>query len=263
MSDLPGITIVTACLNSAATIQRTIDSVRAQEYAGPLEHIVVDGGSTDGTLDIVRRAGLRHISEPDHGLSDALNKGTAMARHEVLGGLNADDVYLPGALNRVGEAFAAHPEAEWLTGRCLIVDEHGTEIRKRVTAYKDALLRRWSYGRHLTHNFVSAPSTFVRRDALVAVGGYDLRFRYSMDYDLWLRLGRRGAPVVLDEPLAAFTMMEGTLSMSGFERQFAEHARNGREHGRGYPLATAANVALSGAIVVAYRLMRLARRASS
>jgi hypothetical protein len=99
----------------------------------------------------------------------------------------------------------------------------------------------------------------VRRSALVDVGGFDERFRDSMDYDVWLKLAARSAPVFVDEPLARFRMAEGSLSMSGFERQFAEHAQNAREHGAGHALAVAANAAMSRAIVATYRAMRAAR----
>jgi len=108
-------------------------------------------------------------------------------------------------------------------------------------------------------NFVSCPSTFVLRSAFDQVGLLDERFRYSMDYDLWLRLGRLRPPVVIDAPLAGFRMAEGSLSMSGFESQFAEHAQNAREHGAGHPIAVAANRATSGLIVAIYRVMRRLR----
>lgn len=257
---LPSFTIVTPCLNGAATLASTLESVRDQGYGGEVEHVVVDGGSTDGTLDILSAAsGVRYISEPDRGLSDAVNKGIRMASNDVVGWLNADDVYLPGALAKVGAALAERPDALWATGPCLIIDADGDEIRRFVTAYKSFLLRRYSYGMHLVQNFVPAPSTFVKKEAFDRVGEFDERFKYSMDYDLWLRLGRIGPPLVLDEPLAAFRMAEGSLSMTGFERQFAEHTQNAREHGDGHRLAVAANALASRAIVTTYRSMRRLR----
>jgi GT2 family glycosyltransferase len=260
LSGLPSITIVTASLNSERTIAETLRSVSEQDYDGELEHVVVDGGSSDGTVAIVRQAGLRFVSEPDRGLTHALNKGIALARGEIVGSLNADDTYLPGALQRVGKAFAAHPQVEWVTGRCVIVDEHGAEIRRAVTRYKDTFLRRHSFSLHLVHNYVSAPSTFARRAALVDVGGYDERFRYSADYDMWLKLGRRGDPLVLDVALATFRMAGDSLSLTGFETQFDEHVRNAREHGDGHRLAVGLNRAASRAIVLSYRGLRGVRR---
>jgi glycosyltransferase involved in cell wall biosynthesis len=256
---LPSISIVTPCLNGAATLPGALESVRSQSYGADVEHVVVDGGSTDGTLEILERAGVRYVSEPDRGLSDAVNKGIRLARGEIVGWLNADDVYLPGALAAVGEAFAARPGAPWATGKCVIIDAEGDEIRSGVTAYKNFFLRHYSYRLHLVQNFVSAPSTFVRRSAFDRVGLFDERFRYSMDYDLWLRLGRLSPPLVLDQALAAFRMAPGSLSMSGFERQFVEHAQNAREHGAGHPFAVLANRAASSMIVLIYRAMRAVR----
>ena len=222
--------------------------------------MVVDGGSTDGTVELLERAsGVRFVSEPDQGLADAMNKGIAMATGHLVGWLNADDVYLPGALRAVGEAAAAHPEAMWITGRCPIIDGAGNEIRKPVTAYKNALLRHYSLPLYLTQNFVSCPSTFVRCAAYAEAGPLDVRYRYSMDYDLFLRIARKHDPLVLDRDLAAFRMDEGSLSMSGFERQFEEHAEQARRHGAGHPIAVGVNQAMSRGIVLVYRALRARR----
>jgi glycosyltransferase involved in cell wall biosynthesis len=261
MSDpgsVPSITVVTPCLNAAETLAQTLASVRAQGYPA-LEHVVVDGGSTDGTLEMLERAeGVRWISEPDRGLSDAFNKGVRLAEGEVVGWLNADDFYEPGALASVGRAFANSPERIWVAGVCRIVDAQGEEIRRPVTAYKRFLLRRYSFPLLLTQNFVMSPATFVRRDALGEVP-LDEAYRYSADYDLWLRLAEREKPVVLDEVLSAFRMAEGSLSMSGFEEQFAEHAQNARAHANGHRLPIAVNAVLSRAIPLVYRGMRAVR----
>jgi glycosyltransferase involved in cell wall biosynthesis len=254
----PLLSVVTPCLNSAETLAETLSSVAGQGLGDLVEHVVVDGGSTDGTVDMLRDAGgVRWISEPDRGLSDAMNKGVAMARGECIGWLNADDFYLQGALKPVVDALAARPL--WLTAPCLIVDDTGDEIRRGVTRYKRFFLRHYSRRSLIVQNYVAAPSTFARRDAILDAGGFDERFKYSMDYDLWLRLAERADPVVLDEPVTAFRMAGQSLSMTGFERQFEEHAQNAREHGGGHPFAVAANVAVSRAIVLAYRAMRLVR----
>jgi glycosyltransferase involved in cell wall biosynthesis len=260
---LPALSVITPVYNAANTLLDALKSVADQDYPN-LEHIVVDGGSTDGTVDLLREAeGIRWISEPDRGLAHAMNKGIAMATGDVIGELNADDLYEPGALRAVGDAFAEHPDAMWLTGYCRIIDGDGREIRRPVTAYKNWLLRRYSLGLYLTHNFVSAPATFFRRAALDECGGFDERYRISVDYDLQLRIARRSDPIVLRRYLASFRMIEGTLSMSGFRTQFREHAEQARRHGTGHPAAVAANQGLSLAIVGTYEALRLARQVRS
>jgi glycosyltransferase involved in cell wall biosynthesis len=248
-------------MNSAATLQETLDSVRAQEYP-QLEHIVVDGGSSDGTLELLGAAShVRWVSEPDEGRVDAANKGLRMATGDVVAWLNADDRYEPGALLAVGEALARSPGTAWATGYCRIIDASGREIRRAITSYKNLLLRRWTLGLYLTQNFVSDPATFVRREALERIGALDPAYHTSHDYDLWLRVAHEfGPPVVVRRPLASFRMAEGTLSMRGFEAQFAEHVAVAQTHGQGHPVAVAVNRAMSAAIVMTYKLLRLRRR---
>ena len=259
MSDLPSITVITPSFNAAASIEATLESVRAQRYP-KLEHLVVDGASTDGTVEILEAApGIRYVSEPDRGLAHALNKGVAMASGDIIGELNADDIYEPGALQAVGEAFRDHPEVAWLTGYCRIIDSNGAEIRRAITEYKNAFLRRYSLGLYLTHNFISAPATFFRRTTLDEAGDFDERYRISVDYDLQLRIARRHDPLILRRYLASFRMVEGTLSMSGFQTQFREHAEQARRHGNGHRIAVALNQAISGGIVAIYEAMRWLR----
>lgn len=255
---MPWLSIVMPCLNAAETIKRSLDSISSQGVPG-VEVVVADGGSTDGTLDILAsRPDVRWQAEPDEGLSDAFNKGATRSTGEILGWLNADDVYLPGALAAVQAAFSEDPSLVWVTGRCTITDGQ-REIRRGVTRYKNALLDNYGNRLYLTHNFISAPATFFRRDAFLSVGGMDLTLRYSMDYDLYLRLAQQGEPRVLRQDLAAFTMAAGTLSMTGFERQFEEHLDVARRYGAGAPLSVLANRALSRSIVLAYRAMRWSR----
>jgi glycosyltransferase involved in cell wall biosynthesis len=256
----PKISIVTAVLNRARSIERTLASVREQEYPN-VEHVVVDGGSTDGTLEILERSeGIRWISEPDEGLADAMNKGIAMATGDWIGWLNSDDYYLPGALNTVAEMAGSQPDARWIVGTCRIIGADDREIRTAITAYKNWLLRHYSFRLYLTQNFVSCPSTFVRKDAYEEAGPLDPRYRISMDYDVFLRIARRWDPVILDQELAVFRMEEGTLSIEGFEQQFAEHAEQARRHGAGHPIPVTANQLISRGIVLVYRLLRARRR---
>ena len=257
---VPTISIITPCLNARSTIERSLESVAAQGYPG-LEHVVIDGQSTDGTLDILKsfesRGAITLVSEPDGGLAEALNKGVRIAGGDVLGLLNADDLYLPGSLVRVAAAFRANPRAWWVTGRCIIVDAEDREIRRAVTAYKDFLLRHYSYRALLTQCFVSAPSTFIAKPVFADVGLFDESLAYAVDYDLCLRLGRHMPPVILSgDALAAFRMAGNTLSLTGFERQFAEGHDLARRYGHHDRAAVAANALMTKGIVLTYRTLR-------
>ncbi|MBI2691022.1 MAG: glycosyltransferase [Solirubrobacterales bacterium] len=263
MSTAPSLTVVTPTYNADATIRETLSSIQSQGYPA-LEHIVVDGGSTDGTVELLAEeaeAGrLRYISEPDRGLSDAFNKGVAMATGDWIAWLNADDTYEPGALAVVGAALAGENGAEWAVGRCKIMGGSGEESRKAVTAYKNFLLKRFSLRLYLTNNFVSSPATFVRRTVLDEIGALDERFKYSADYDLWLRLARRSNPVYIDADVARFRMADDSLSITGFEEQFVEHAQNAVDNGEGHRVAVAINQLMSRAIVLVYRSIMRWRR---
>jgi glycosyltransferase involved in cell wall biosynthesis len=256
----PRISIVTPCLNSASTLAKALDSVAQQGFTD-VEHIVVDGGSTDGTVELLTaRTNVKWVSEPDMGLSDAMNKGVAMASGDLIGWLNADDWYLPGAFDAVVAAADRHPEAPWVTGQCVIVDGTGDEIRRSVSRYKNFWLRHYTFGRYLTNNFISCPATFIRSNAYRVAGQYDLAHSFSMDYDMFLRVGRLGDPAIINDDLAVFTMAEGTKSMSGFETQFREHFQIARARGRDHRFAVMINLAFSTSVIAVYKAMRILRR---
>src|SRR5436190_3145728 len=142
MSVLPKISVVTPSFNSARTIRETLQSVQNQRYPN-CEHLVIDGGSTDGTLGIVKEfPGVKWTSEKDSGIYDAMNKGVGRANGEIIGILNSDDRYRPGALTTVAETFTAHPDWDALFGDIINIDERGGEIYRRHEAkYDYAILR--------------------------------------------------------------------------------------------------------------------------
>lgn len=222
----PRVSIITPSFNQGAFIEETIRSVLAQDYPD-LEYWVIDGGSTDGTLEILKRyeGRLRWISELDSGQANAINKGLRLASGEILAYLNSDDLYLPGALRRVGEYFAAHPEAAWLTGRCRTVDANQQETRRLITRYKNFWLRLRSYRALQVLNYISQPATFWRRSAFEASGLLDESLHYTMDYDYWLRLGGRYRLHVLPQELAVFRLHERSKSGSTASKQFEEQYR--------------------------------------
>src|SRR5579862_9846502 len=128
MKSLPRITIITPSYNQADYIEQTIVSVLKQEYPN-LEYIVMDGGSNDGTLDILKSYSdrLTWFSEKDHGQTHAINKGMRMASGVIVGFLNSDDILLPGALQHIGSFFVDHPEPKFVTGKCRVIDKNGVE----------------------------------------------------------------------------------------------------------------------------------------
>lgn len=191
MSRLPRLSIVTPCYNSQTTLRETIESVHSQGYPD-LEHLVIDGGSTDGTLEILRASPqLTWISEKDEGQYHAMNKGIARATGEVVAILNADDRYRPGALRAVGEAFARHPEWDALFGDIIYVGDGDREIFRREEALYDYRALLWGAVCYVVH-----PTLFIRRAVYERLGAYRHReYISSADYELALRLGRAGCRV--------------------------------------------------------------------
>ncbi len=218
---LPRITIITPSYNQGAFIEQTIESVLRQDYPD-LEYIVMDGGSTDGTLEVLKRYNhrLSWFSERDRGQSHAINKGLRMATGEVVGFLNSDDLYEPGALVRVGEFFARHSQAAWLTGKCRTVAQDGKEIRKAITLYKNLWLHFRSYTVLLVLNYISQPATFWRREVIDEVGYFDETLHYAMEYDYWLRLGRRFRLWFLNAYLASFRVHPTSKAGASASAQF-------------------------------------------
>jgi glycosyltransferase involved in cell wall biosynthesis len=256
------ISIVTPNYNGARWLGRAMDSVLAQELApgDELEYVVVDGGSTDESLAVAqarrdRLAAL--VSEKDDGPADALNKGFGLATGDLVGWLNADDMYRPGALAAALAAAKAHPEASFFFGKCRIVDEDGREIRGFPTWVKNACFPFSCRFLLQCINYVSQPSSWFRRSALLAAGGaLRMDFKAAWDYDLTLRLWRQGGGVrIPGVPLADFQWHAGSISGTHYERQFEEEWRAAAEDaGRRSPQAAIHWLVRHG-IVACYRLM--------
>lgn len=221
------ISVITPNRNGERFLEESIRSVQSQTAPGiELEHIVVDGASTDRSLEIVQRyrAGLgRMISEPDHGPASAINKGLRVATGDVIGWLNADDRYQPGALRRVAATFTQHPRKALCFGHCPIVDETGQEIRRGITRFKELFFPLSCRFAIQSINYVSQPAMFFRRQAYAAAGPLREDLRCAWDYEFILRLWRQGGAVhVPNPPLAQFRWHPGSLSGREFERQFEE-----------------------------------------
>src|SRR5581483_9792736 len=208
---MPGIALVTPSLNQGRFLTEALRSILDQDV-DDIEYVVSDGGSTDGSIDIVRRHADRLTawwSEPDAGHADAVNKGFARTRGEIMGWLNSDDRLLPRALEVVRELFTRFPEVQWLTsGSPVMLDESGRAVRVGRTSgfarepYLLGLngLRPWS-----RQYFVQQESTFWRRGLWEAAGGaLDPGFGPAADFELWRRLFDHAELWTVDTMLGAF-----------------------------------------------------------
>lgn len=221
------ISVITPNFNGAAYLDRCLSSILSQrEHDVDLECIVVDGASTDDSLGIIEGYGPRidHVvSEKDNGPASAINKGFRLATGDLIAWLNADDWYTPGALRRVVDAFASHPEHALGFGRCLIVDEQDQEIRRGITRFKEAFFPVSSRFTIQSINYISQPAMFFRREAFMRAGPLREDLKAAWDYDLTLRLWRQGGGFRIDgPPLAAFRWHAGSISGQHFRRQFKE-----------------------------------------
>ena len=185
-SEWPLVSIITPSYNQGHFIEETILSVIGQDYPC-LEHIVIDGGSTDGTLDILRKydGRIKWISEPDEGQANAINKGFQRAGGDILGWINSDDVYTEGAIKAVVGFLADHPDVTMVHGDCALIDSKGRvkSIRKTANFGLDKLLGIVT---------IAQPTVFFRREVLGLIGLLDESLSFVLDWEYWVRMGIYG-----------------------------------------------------------------------
>ena len=192
------VSIVTPSYNQAAFLEQTIQSVLNQDYPH-LEYMVVDGGSTDGSVDIIRKYADKltwWISEVDSGQGDAINKGLAHANGEIVAWLNSDDYYLPGAIGRAVAIFNLHPDIGLVYGDVLAVDKESHMLN--LLRYAD-----WGLEGLLAFRIIGQPAVFMRRSVLEQAGHLDLRYHLLLDHHLWLRLACLTGTLYVHETWAA------------------------------------------------------------
>jgi glycosyltransferase involved in cell wall biosynthesis len=235
----PLFTIVTPCLNSAKTISATIASVLSQTYQD-FEYLIIDGESNDGTWDIIRRfqqddQRIRAIRRRDGSMTEALVQGFSCARGRILASLNADDRYRENTLQQVQQAWS-HGGFRCLIGNTLCETPQGLalfRIRPWLAGFA------WSW--HIFGCMTPECSVFFDHSSYIASGGFDRQFRYSQDYDLYLRLSRRYRIRHLDSMLSCFLMHDGQLSSrawTSLEQEVAQY----------YPCAALRRLLVSSAV---------------
>jgi glycosyltransferase involved in cell wall biosynthesis len=225
----PLVSIVTPSYNQRRFLEETIQSVLSQDYQ-PLEYIIVDGGSNDGSQEIIQRYADRlawWVSEPDQGQTDAINKGFARAQGEMLAWLNSDDTYLPNAISQAVAYLQAHLEAGMVYGDANLVDEGGAVIGKFPARQTDY--------RRLRRGYVHIPqqAAFFRAELWRQVGPLDPSFYFAMDYDLWVRLARVSALHYTPRAWANFRLHGGGKSAVSDERCWPEMLRVHQREGGG------------------------------
>lgn len=216
-SERPSLSIITVCFNSVSTIRDAIESVLSQDYPG-IEYIVIDGGSTDGTGQVVRSYGSRigtFVSERDGGIYDAMNKGLALARGDVVGMLNSDDVYSNS--HSVSALMAAMVEARADSVFADLVYVDPTDM-SRVVRYYDS--GRWNPSRFRFGLMPAHPTFFVKRELYARVGSFSLDYRIAADYEMLVRILYRARASYVHVPRPVVRMRTGGVSTRGLRQSW-------------------------------------------
>jgi glycosyltransferase involved in cell wall biosynthesis len=192
------VSIITPSYNQASYLEQAMLSVLEQEYT-PLEYLVVDGGSQDGSIEVIRKYASRlawWVSEGDAGQAEAINKGLARARGEVVAWLNSDDLLLPGAVARAVAALEANPELGMVYGDALTIDAQGQPLNR-------LRFGEWGLAEFMRFRIICQPAVFMRKTVLDRVGYLDPSLHYLLDHQLWIRLARLAPARHIPEILAA------------------------------------------------------------
>ena len=218
MKEWPRLSIVTPSFNQGQFLEETILSVLNQDYPN-LEYIIIDGGSTDNSVEIIKKYADRlayWVSEPDKGQADAVIKGFRKATGEIWAYQNSDDAYVQGALRTVADQFSAYPQIDLLFGGWRVIDADGKPISER--GFSKFSLRALRAGVQISPQ----PAVFFKRDAYQRVGGIDPRWRHAHDYDLYIRIARQDNVHVIPDILGEFRLHSAGKTVFERKDQFNE-----------------------------------------
>jgi len=227
------ISIITAVYNGEKYIRDTIESILSQKGDFELEYIIRDGCSTDRTLEILEEYKDRCIiiSQKDGSPMEAINAGMDMATGDIGAWLNADDIYLPGTLQKVVDGFQKHPEKLWCYGRCNIINSKNIEIRKPITLYKNIISYYYSKNILLCENYINQPATFWKMDLWRQVSNLSYTYKGTWDYELWFEMAKISRAFHIRNNLSSFRRHSESISENYFERQFTEELEISKKYG--------------------------------
>jgi glycosyltransferase involved in cell wall biosynthesis len=239
MNSSPKITIVIPSYNKVDYIEETLRSIFLQKYKN-FEVIIQDGGSTDGSDEIIRKYAKKYPtsitweSKKDKGQLDAVNKGMKKASGEIVTFINADDAYEPRAFELVSRSYKKNPGALWFAGKGTVVNKDGHEIAEPVTIYKNFLLTINHYSLLLVVNYFLQPSVFINHNAYKKSGPFTGTNNFIIEYEMWLKLGKTHMPVIINKNLSKFRIEDSTKTKTMFndllnedERILAKYTKNG------------------------------------
>lgn len=232
ISRVPLVSIVTPSLNQGKLIEDTILSVKNQDYPN-IEHIVIDAVSTDNTIDILkkheREYNLKWICEPDEGQSDALNKGLRLAKGEIIGWLNSDDVYFSkDVISYVAEQLMRKPNVDVIYGDDVLIDENNHVFRVRQ-------ISNWNYDKLLRGFSISQPATFFRKNVILK-NHLNIDLHFAMDFEFWLRIGKLYRFEHVNKILAGNRVHKARKRISGAKQAKIEDRMIMEEYGQKFDL---------------------------
>lgn len=199
------ISIFTTSYNHASYIEQTIQSVLNQNIQN-LEYIIVDDGSTDNSVNIIKKYSnkIKLIIQKNSGQAKTMNRGLTATTGAIVGCLNSDDLLMPGALQKVKKFFEDNPNAQWVTGDYFVINANNEKIHRYIPLYKKLLGIFPTFSMLCFTNFIPQPSTFWRREIIETIGVFDEKLNYLMDYDYWLRIIQKYPLYRINAPLSAF-----------------------------------------------------------
>lgn len=225
----PKISIVTPSYNQADFLERTIQSVLDQNYPN-LEYIIIDGGSTDGSVDIIKKYEDRltyWVSEPDNGQTVAINKGLSKISGEIWAYICSDDVYKDNVFDKVIESFQKHPDIGVVYGGCNFIDEHDLVTRVKYPGKFDR-------ERLMNGNYLYQPSMFIKKSVMNDYGVFSEELDYGMDYEYWLRISNKVKFYYLDEILSDYRLHSDSKSMDRIVDMVKESSKIRKSYGAGF-----------------------------